>query len=255
MSGHASIARLSKADKIFVFREAANVMLESMTRRGEAGNMSGDTRFAWIMDDTIPRSGALWDREILRTDRFVAVPSAGSLVAGWTLVVPRRPMLNLSQTKADERVELDAISNRIADWLGRRGQEVYFFEHGSRSVGSLTGCGVDQAHLHVVPLPFDLIAAATARTEAGIVWRDARETEPPFDTLPVHGEYVALWSRGDRRTMIGAVTKPVSQWIRRVIADELGIGAQWNYRRHPQLDRVRETLALLRSLQIVAVGQ
>lgn len=214
--------------------------------------MSDDTRFAWIMDDSMPRPEALWDREILRTERFVAVPSAGSLVAGWTLVVPRRPMLNLSQTNAEEREELDAIATRIADCLGTRGQEVYFFEHGSRAVGSLTGCGVDQAHLHIVPLPFDLIAAATARTEAGIVWRDARETEPPLDTLPVGGEYVALWSRGDSRTMIGAVTEPVSQWIRRVIADELGIGAQWNYRNHPQSNRVRETLELLRPLQTVA---
>lgn len=222
---------------------------------GEAGNMGDNTRFAWITDDSMPRSEALWDREILRTERFVAVPSAGSLVAGWTLVVPRRPMLNLSQTDVEEREELDAIATRIADQLSTRGQEVYFFEHGSRAVGSLTGCGVDQAHLHIVPLPFDLITAATARVEAGIVWRDARETAQPFDAMPADGEYVALWSRGDHRTMIGAVTEPVSQWIRRVIADELGIGAEWNYRSHPQANRVRETLALLRPLQATATEQ
>jgi diadenosine tetraphosphate (Ap4A) HIT family hydrolase len=217
--------------------------------------MGDNTRFAWVMDDSIPRSEALWDREILRTERFVAVPSAGSLVAGWTLVVPRRQMLNLSRTNIEEREELYAIATRIADRLGTRGQEVYFFEHGSRAVGSLTGCGVDQAHLHIVPLPFDLIAAATKRTEAGIVWRDAHETVSPLDALPAEGEYVALWSRGDHRTMIGAVTEPVSQWIRRVIADELGIGAEWNYRSHPHLNRVQETLALLRPLQTVAAKQ
>lgn len=215
---------------------------------GEAEKMGDNPRFAWITDDSMPRSEAIWDREILRTERFVAVPSAGSLVAGWTLVVPRRPMLNLSQTDVAEREELDAIATRIADRLCGVGQEVYFFEHGSRAVGSLTGCGVDQAHLHIVPLPFDLIAAATARTEAGIVWRDARETVPPFDSLPVDAEYVALWSRSDRRTMIGAVSEPVSQWIRRVVADELGIGAEWNYRNHPQMNRVQETLTLLRPI-------
>jgi ATP adenylyltransferase len=214
--------------------------------------MSDNTRFAWIMNDSMPRSRALWDREILRTERFVAVPSAGSLVAGWTLVVPRRPMLNLSQTTTEEREELDAIANGIADRLGEGGQEVYFFEHGSRAVGSLTGCGVDQAHLHIVPLPFDLVGAATARTDAGIAWRATREIAPPFAALPTEGEYVALWSRADRRTMVGAVTEPVSQWIRRVIADELGIGAEWNYRSHPQAERVQETLMLLRPLQTAA---
>ena len=210
--------------------------------------MSDNTRFAWVMDDSMARSGALWDREILRTERFVAMPSAGSLVAGWTLVVPRRSMLNLSQTTAEERQELDAIANSIADRLGKVGQEVYFFEHGSCAIGSLTGCGVDQAHLHIVPLSFDLISAATARTDGGIAWRAARETAPPFAALPVEGEYVALWSRSDSRTMVGAVTEPVSQWIRRVIADELGIGTEWNYRSHPQLGQVRKTLALLHPL-------
>jgi len=217
--------------------------------------MGDNARFAWITDDTMPRSEALWDREILRTERFVALPSAGSLVAGWTLVVPRRPMLNLSQTDAEERQELGAIATRIADQLSTRGQEVYFFEHGSRAVGSLTGCGVDQAHLHIVPLPFDLITAVTARAEAGIAWRNARETTQPLNALPAYGEYVALWSRGDRRTMVGAVTVPVSQWIRRVIADELGIGAEWNYQSHPQTNRVRETLSLLRPLRTAAMGQ
>lgn len=204
-------------------------------------------RFAWIMDESIPRSEALWDREILRTERFVAVPSAGSLVAGWTLVVPRRPMLNLALANSEERRELDAIATDIANRLGENGQEVYFFEHGSRAVGSLTGCGVDQAHLHIVPLPFDLIAAVTARSESGIVWREIRETETPFDALPEAGEYIALWSRGGRRTMIGAVTQPVSQWTRRVIADELGIGAEWDYRNFPQLNRVQETLTLFQA--------
>ncbi len=214
--------------------------------------MSDSTRFAWIMDDSMSRSEALWDREILRTERFVAVPSAGSMVAGWTLVVPRRPMLNLSQTTALEREELDALATRVADWLGKSGQEVYLFEHGSRAVGSLTGCGVDQAHLHIVPLPFDLIAVATARAEAGIIWRDAHDTASPLDALPVEGEYVAVWSRSDRCTRIGLVTEPVSQWIRRVIADELGIGAEWNYRSHPHLNQVLETLAWLRPLRTVA---
>ncbi len=62
----------------------------------KADSMGDNPCFAWIMDDSAPRSEALWDREILRTEMFVAVPSACSLVAGWALIVPRRPMLNLS---------------------------------------------------------------------------------------------------------------------------------------------------------------
>jgi len=211
--------------------------------------MAYHTRFAWITDERVPSSGAVWDREILRTDRFVALPSVGSLVAGWTLVVPRRPMLNLSLMSSVERSELAAISDQIADKLGSTGHEVYFFEHGSRSRGSLTGCGVDQAHLHIVPLPFDLIAAATARVGKGIAWKEGHEATSPLDALPRNGEYVAIWSNQNRRATIGVVEEPVSQWLRRVIADELGIGEEWNYRIHPQESRILETLALLQPLR------
>jgi len=154
-------------------------------------------------------------------------------------------MLNLSQTNAQERQEIYAITKRLGDRLADHGYEVYFFEHGSGAHGSLTGCGVDQAHLHIVPLPFDLVKVATARVEAGIIWQSGREKTPPLSALPTQGEYVALWSRRDSRATIGKVIEPVSQWIRRVIADELGIGAEWNYQTHPQISQVEKTLKLL----------
>jgi ATP adenylyltransferase len=100
--------------------------------------MAQITRFAWVIDEASPRSDEVWDQEILRTDRFVAVPSAGSLVAGWTLVVPRRPMLNLAQADATERDELEAIITKIAGQLSATGDVIFCFEHGSGWRGSAT---------------------------------------------------------------------------------------------------------------------
>jgi diadenosine tetraphosphate (Ap4A) HIT family hydrolase len=210
--------------------------------------MREGTRFAWITDDSVPRSGAKWDREILRTEHFVAVPSVGALVPGWTLVVPRRPLRNLSEANSHERTELLGIADTVARPLGAHGKQVFCFEHGSRSAGSLTGCGVDQAHLHIVPLAFDLIEAAARHADGSIAWPEPRITESPLDLLPWQGEYVALWRHADRLTMIGRVLCPTSQWVRRVIADELGIGSEWNYQTHPQIHNVDRTLAMLAEL-------
>jgi ATP adenylyltransferase len=221
-----------------------------MLRRAdsEIRKMAQITRFAWVIDEASPRSDEVWDQEILRTDRFVAVPSAGSLVAGWTLVVPRRPMLNLAQADATERDELEAIITKIAGQLSATGDVIFCFEHGSGWRGSATGCGVDQAHLHIVPLPFDLLEAAAERRDDAIDWQPAREGVSPLAALPAAGEYVALWS-ATQQPMVGNVRRPISQWIRRVIAEKLGIGAEWNYRSHPQTDRVRQTLKMLAALQ------
>jgi diadenosine tetraphosphate (Ap4A) HIT family hydrolase len=216
--------------------------------------MTESTRFAWITDDSIPRSQAKWDREILRTSRFVAVPSVGALVPGWTLVVPRRPLRNLSEASASERAELLEIADTIASPLGVHGKRVFCFEHGSRTAGSLTGCGVDQAHLHIVPLAFDLIEAAARRADGSIVWAEPRISDAPFDVVPRQGEYVVLWRYPDRLTLSGKVLYPISQWVRRVIADELGIGSEWNYRTHPQSHNVDRTLAMLAELRTSLVA-
>jgi ATP adenylyltransferase len=215
--------------------------------------MTQSTRFAWIMNDSIPRSEAEWDREILRTERFVAVPSVGAIVPGWTLVVPRRPLRNLSEASPYERTELLEIADTIARSLGVHGKQVFCFEHGSRATGSLTGCGVDQAHLHVVPLAFDLIEAAARHADGSIVWAEPRITAAPLDVLPRQGEYVALWRYADRLTMIGKVLYPISQWVRRVIADEMGVGSEWDYKTHPQSHNVDRTIAMLAELRTALV--
>jgi ATP adenylyltransferase len=216
--------------------------------------MKNVTRFAWVMDEGAPRSGDLWDREILRTERFVVLPSAGSLVAGWTLVVPRAPMINLSKLDDTGRVELDSIIEIVAGSLAATGERVYCFEHGAGWSGSATGCGVDQAHLHIVPLPFDLLAAARAQTDGAIDWCSARCEGQTLAQLPSEGEYVALWSADEGGPMIGTVRHPVSQWIRRVVADELGIAGEWDYRSHPQTRNVSQTLEMLAPLRAKTVA-
>jgi len=215
--------------------------------------MAQGSRFAWITDDSLPRSEAEWDREVLRTERFVAIPSVGALVPGWTLVVPRRPLRNLSDASPAEHKELLGIADIVAHSLGVHGKQIFCFEHGGRDVGSLTGCGVDQAHLHIVPLTFDLMEAVARHADGSIAWARPRVTDSPLDLLPWQGEYVAIWRHADRLTMIGTVLHPTSQWVRRVIADELGIGSEWNYQTHPQIHNVDRTLAMLADLRALLV--
>jgi ATP adenylyltransferase len=154
-------------------------------------------------------------------------------------------MHNLSQTTARERGELARIIDAVGRELASPGRQIYCFEHGARFAGSLTGCGVDQAHLHIVPLPFDLIGAVIRRMDSSIDWSPPRRETSPVDRMPRDRDYVALWRLADRTTMIGTVVTPISQWVRRVIAAELGLEAEWDYRIHPHVDNVVQTLEML----------
>jgi len=182
-----------------------------------------------------------WDQEVARSPTFSALPSLGSLVPGWLLIVPRRPMLSLRELTPVERAELGEFHVELATRLSGFPGEVYAFEHGSARVGSLMGCGVDQAHLHLVPLPFDLVRVASSDAASGeIEWVPAESN--PMSKLPDAGEYISVWRVGTSAGAVGRVVRPVSQWMRRLIASELGVLGQWDYRTNPQTEIIRETL-------------
>ncbi len=202
-------------------------------------------RFSWITDGVCPADSSAWDFEIVGTPNFVVTPSMGSLVAGWLLAVPRKSLINLGMLNDHDRDELTALINRVAESLSAFGGEVFCFEHGADHSGSLTGCGVDQAHLHMVPLGFDLVSAVQDAADEQIKWEPFVRSANPLTLLPKKGEYVAIWRASDGRGLIGAVRHPVSQWVRRVIAQNLGIEGEWNYQTHPQRQIVNQTLAML----------
>jgi ATP adenylyltransferase len=199
------------------------------------------SRFSWVVEGLSVGADPVFDRVLAETPSFVAIPTMGSLVAGWCLIVPRRRMLNLTHLRPEEKAELAVLRSRLAHKLGARGRSVFEFEHGAIEAGSATGCGVDQAHLHVVPLEFDLVAAVDSIEPLSVASAD------PVDLWPSLGgaEYVLVRRASEAVTMGFCPTKPTSQFIRRVIADRIGHSARWDYRSQLGRENALATLELL----------
>lgn len=107
------------------------------------------------------------------------------------------------------------------------------------------GCGVDQAHLHVVPLPFDLFAAVKRIDDSEVEWVQSTEVNTFLEAVPSTGEYISIWNPENRVSMSGQVKVPRSQWVRRLIAKELGQDEAWDYRQHPQTENLLRTISVL----------
>jgi len=148
-------------------------------------------------------------------------------------------MVSLRELSADELGELVNLHTHVADRLRAFGGTVFAFEHGSSAIGSVAGCGVDQAHLHLVPLGFNLVEWALAHND-DISW--VKSATAPLVNLPDEGEYVSVWEVGRTDGAVGNIRQPVSQWMRRLIACRLGIETQWNYRTNPHLENVQRTI-------------
>lgn len=201
-------------------------------------------RFQAILD--APRSGVEpWNRALAESKSFIAFPSLGSMVAGWLLIVPRRPMLNMRELNTDERSEFHEFATMLISKLSSFSGEVYAFEHGNTTLGGPVGCGVDQAHTHLVPLDFDLIDAAVATLDENIRWTDVGNVATFADAIPSSGEYVSIWRPSDGRGLSGALLEPRSQWVRRVIANRLGREGTWDYKTNPETHNLMQTLKVL----------
>jgi len=207
-------------------------------------NPSPRRRFDWILDPSSVRPGNEWDIELRTSRNFSVVPSLGSLVPGWILVVPRRPMLNLAQLSVDEKHELASLIDELRDAMTPFRGNVFQFEHGSRHVGSKTGCGIDQAHLHLVPLQFDLIEAVRSTPNSPVDWSEANYCADPWAVISPTQEY-ALIRDPTNTTIVGTMRRSESQWIRKVIASRIRRPMDWNYTEYPGLENIRETVRIV----------
>jgi ATP adenylyltransferase len=207
--------------------------------RADQGTSS--SKFAWL---TAPGRHAQPGHDIVvaSNDHFVAVPSLGAIVPGWMLLVPRRPITTLSLMNLPERRSLEALRADISQRLRIYDGVVAGFEHGGAS-GSLVSCSVDQAHLHLVPLGFDLIQAIL-RHDMG--WRQTVGIQD-LSEEETHGQEYLFAERAGV-SLIGFPKTPTSQWFRRLVAQECGV-EEWDYKRIPNHKRLKATAMELKTLR------
>ena len=198
------------------------------------------SRFSWLTDGATCSERPEWDRVLFETEEFAAIPSLGSLVAGWMLIVPKRKIENLSMLTHKERLALVSFTKLVEANLKQFGGHIYKFEHGG-STGSVISCGVDQAHLHIVPLNFDLFNSA--RTSKEMQWKECESQYDPWTEVPKKSEYLLMYDNS--QAFIGGLNIKTSQWFRKLIAQKLNCAEQWDYKFHPNYCIIQQTVKRL----------
>lgn len=174
---------------------------------------------------------------------FVSLASIGALIEGWSLIIPRKHCLSLRDHY--ETTEFSSFVRSIVQKVELMYGPVVIFEHGANHCGSLTSCGTDHAHLHVVPQQFPL---STLLDESGIsAWQQIRASD--ISSLASNGEYLFFSTNSDADDPLGFFKKldqPSSQFFRKAIASLIGKTEAADYKIHPFLEasiKTRERLA------------
>ena len=220
----------------YVILEMAQNMHDNLKKRHSAESRG---KFHWLFLDGQTRVRSRYDAIILETENFAVVPSLGSLVAGWLIVVPKFPIARVADLRGDVHHEFELLVERCIEKVEGRFGQAFVFEHGGNK-GSKVSCGVDQAHLHIVPLEFDLPHVAMQSTQEYWVAKDGF-------VLPygVCGREEYWYISDQKRTIAITATEPQSQWFRKLIAAETGQSQKWDYNEHPFHDQIDMTLKVM----------
>ena len=208
-----------------------------MLKRTDTAISMNPSRFQWIVEGMSLGSDPIFDVDLTPDNElFATVPTLGSIVPGWLLLIPRVRALCFADTPTEVRNEALPLAFELGDRVKLPGERVYVFEHGASTFSSPIGCGVEHAHLHVVPLAFDLLSAMAERTDTTITNR-ASMVFPISDAIEDY--YFA--TDGDR-TAISKPSEKVSQFFRKIIADQTGQPDQWDYGLSKGQHNARETV-------------
>lgn len=203
----------------------------------DANHLALKTRFDWILRGAPQGPDEIFDEDLACYTEAAVIPTRGALVVGWVLIVPRTPCLSIAELKQPDRVRLLAIADEVSARISAHVGTSVIFEHGPKRAGTVVGCGVDQAHLHVVGGAPDLLDNLVEQVDE-VEWSGV-EYADPWATVPLDSDYLMI--RNCDQAVRAFVDNPVSQRLRRALAEVVGRGDEWDYRSHPNASNARRT--------------
>lgn len=197
----------------------------------------------------------IYDEVLLESDGYVVTPTLGSILPHWMLAIPRLSIENFAKWRVATQLEPTGIVENVLTALAIDPERTVWFEHGATEVGTSVGCGVDQAHLHILvdpPFSFKEFEAAVCHASA-MSWCTMR-SQDAYESLDPGTPYL-LAAALDRAVLAKSAQVAGSQFFRRVVAALAGTPNAWNYKTHAHLANVAKTIERFKPSSMLAQSQ
>jgi len=178
---------------------------------------------------------------VARTQNFFIKPSIGPLAEGHTLLITKGHLTSMARLPKNQLPEFREAKTQMGLAVGRLFGKAVFFEHGDNGQNtSRPACCIDHAHLHCMPLDFDLV---------GMVKRDYPNCRELTDIAELEEmkdkNYLYIEDQEGRMFAVDTPNLP-RQYLRKVISTELGHQAAWDFWVFPDHETARKTQAKLK---------
>lgn len=192
-----------------------------------------------------------YNKSIFESKSFRVIPSLGSLIKGWLLIIPKECHLSFSSIKNPLNYdELYDLIQKLGGVLKKEYGDFVVFEHGPIVKESLVGCSVDYAHLHVVPIRIDLIKESKQFLKKQITWSSISGIQDTSQYYETQTPYLFVTDNFNN-SFIGLSEELPSQLFRRTIAKHTGIEMMYDWKEHSFLNNMQSTIQTLRKYKKV----
>ena len=176
--------------------------------------------------------------KIAENKAYFAISSVGALVEGWTLNVHKEHCCSLKAIYSEKL--FSEFSSKVLKALTTRYGPVVAFEHGPNREGSATSCGTNHAHIHLVPYH----SLTDNLNNTGLEWLMC--TASQVDNLVGNNEYLFYCEPGndwiDPAGRVHILKEPISQFFRKIIAEDQGNVEKYNYKTNPDITLTLKTV-------------
>ncbi len=209
--------------------------------------MSGCRFCGYLKNDTV--NSGHWT-VVAETEHLVAVPSVGPLIPGWLLVIPKKHALSFGAIDAGTLAVLMADIQRIATGWSDLFGPLTWFEHGPAEARTSAGCGIDHAHMHLVPTgQLDLLTGAHELLAPKLVFSEIAGLEAAATPVAAGDSYLYLRTPDECSWLASSRDIP-SQAFRRVIAAQQGSPAEYDWKTYPHHPALAMTIKMARRLNL-----
>jgi ATP adenylyltransferase len=178
-------------------------------------------------------------RVMLESGSFAAIPSLGPLASGHTLLCPKMHVRSFARLEPSFQTEYQVIKNELRRALSQRyDSDIHLFEHGMAATGDRVMCTTDHAHLHFVPLPRSCDVDGLKH----LPWTEFDGSLGELAQWSQGREYILYETPdGGCRLLLARERSFESQYMRKLFAQSLGRGENWNWRDDPDPRSADET--------------
>ncbi len=194
---------------------------------------------------TVPNEGVQsFEKILFQSKNFAVFPSLGALIEGWLLIVPKDHALCLGALSHELHSELDELRRQVSRALKECYGPVTVFEHGPACPNHLVGCGVDHAHLHVLPTQINLIEGVKEIFPEPLEWKSVVSIQETAFYYEAGLPYLYV-EQSPGQGYVTTHPNLQSQMFRKVIARHVGRPERFNWREFPETANIRSTVERL----------